>query len=144
MAEPRTTKYRLRYGAWGIAVDLTASVALGTKAPADAEPVSTHVWLDASPALTHPPTDRTGWRITPDEAAWLRHGPALAAPAVEARHAPRHTTVTVHRALFPLTDHQPEGLAAALLKWLEEEFELAPHPADATFDRPSNRYVYVW
>ncbi|WP_306334146.1 hypothetical protein [Streptomyces sp. KL118A] len=135
--------------AWGIAVDLTAEATFTTSPPAPSPsgsgpPVSPHVRLDASPALTHPPTDRSGWRITPEEAAWLRHGVALAAPAIEARHAPRHTTITVHRVLFPHTDYQPEGLAAAMLAWTEAEFALPPHPVDARFDPVTNRYVYSW
>ncbi|MEV5978041.1 hypothetical protein [Streptomyces sp. NPDC052114] len=125
MSEPRTTRYRLRRGAWGIAVDLTASVSTGTEAPEGADRISAHVWLDASPVLTHPPADRTGWRITPEEADRLRHGVALAAPAVESRHAPAHTTVTVHRVAFPLTDYEPEGLTSAVLQWLGEEFRTA-------------------
>ncbi|MCF3118872.1 hypothetical protein IPZ68_03990 [Streptomyces arenae] len=125
MSEPRTTRCRRRRGARGIAVDLTASVSLGADAPADAERVGTRVWLDASPVLTHPPTDRSGWRITPEEAAWLRRGVARAAPAVAALHAPAHTTVTVHRVLFPLADHAPEGLTTAVSQWLAEEYGLA-------------------
>ncbi|MFI7322564.1 hypothetical protein [Streptomyces venezuelae] len=140
----RTTRYRLLKGAWGIAVDLTAEARLSPAPPPSAHPVTPHVHLDPSPALTHPPTDHTGWRITPEEAEWLHHGLALAAPAVEARHAPRHTTITVHRVLFPHTDYQPEGLAAAMLRWTETQFDLPPHPVDARFDREANRYVYSW
>ncbi|MFD6437757.1 hypothetical protein [Streptomyces venezuelae] len=143
---PTTTRYRLFKGAWGIAVDLTASASLSSAPPPSAHPVTSHVHLDASPALTHPPSDRTGWRITPDEAGWLRHGLVLAAPALHTRNAPRHTTVTVHRVLFPHTDYQPEGLAAAMLRWTETELGLPPHPhpVDVRFDSAANRYVYSW
>ncbi|MFH8607899.1 hypothetical protein ACH4D5_10470 [Streptomyces sp. NPDC018029] len=130
--------------AWGIAVDLTADASLAAVPPAHAERVGAHVWLDVSPVLTHPPADRTGRRLAPEEAVWLRHGVALAAPAVAARHAPLHTTVTVHHVWFPETDYQPEGLAAAVIQWLEEEFTLPPHGVTATFDHPANRYVYTW
>ncbi|MFF8655040.1 hypothetical protein [Streptomyces huasconensis] len=140
----RTTAYRVIKGAWGIAVDLTAEVTLGVAPPVCAERVSPCVWLDAFPVLSHPPADRTGCRITPEEAVWLRHGVALAAPAVEVLTAPRHTTITVHRVRFPETDYQPEGLAAAVLAWTEAEFGLPPRPVEVRFDRSANRYVYGW
>ncbi|CAM5712059.1 hypothetical protein SALBM135S_04338 [Streptomyces alboniger] len=140
----RTMSYRMRAGAWGIAMDLTADAVLSAGPPGRGERVGGRVWLDASPVLAHPPADRSGLRILPEEVAWLRRGLALAGAAVEARNAPLHTTVTVHRVLFPLTDHQPEGFTAALLRWTEEEFGLEPRPVRASFDRRADRYVYDW
>ena len=102
------------------------------------------MWLDASPVPAHPPGDRSGLRVLPEESAWLRHGLTLAGGAVEARTAPLHTTVTVHRARSPLCDYQPEGLAAAMVRWAEEEFRLEPRAVRTTFDRQADRYVYDW
>ncbi|MER5784904.1 hypothetical protein ABT104_24810 [Streptomyces mobaraensis] len=69
----------------------------------------------------------------------------LATPALSAGlPAGHHTLVTVHRVRFPEADYQPEGLAAALLLWIEREFALPPHPVIVTFDRSANRYVYDW
>ncbi|MFE5811255.1 hypothetical protein [Streptomyces sp. NPDC056491] len=141
---PRTTRYRLRLGAWGIWVELTASASVGAGVPVTGERVADGVWLDVSPVLAHPPSDRRGKRLTAGEAAWLRHGLALAGPALAARGPGAHTLVTVDRVLFPEADFQPEGLAAALLRWAEEEFGLAPHPVRAHFDRGANRYVFRW
>lgn len=55
-----------------------------------------------------------------------------------------HALVTVHRVLFPETDFQPEGLAAALLLWVEREFGLPPFPVGAVFDRAAYRYRFTW
>ncbi|MFC8920885.1 hypothetical protein ACFT5C_34660 [Streptomyces sp. NPDC057116] len=140
----RTTSYRLLRGPWGIAVDLTADARLSPGPPAGAEHVAGRVWLDVAAVLNHPADDRSGWRITGDEAEWLRRGAALAAPAIEARFPGGHTTVTVRRVLFPQADFQPEGLAAALLRWAEEEFGLPAQSVDVAFDRAAGRYVYDW
>ncbi|MEV3989444.1 hypothetical protein AB0J57_11060 [Streptomyces sp. NPDC049837] len=140
----RTTSYRLRRGPWGIAVDLTAEARVSPEPPPGAEHVAGRVWLDPGPVLNHPAGDRSGWRITDDEADWLRRGAALAAPSVEARNPGAHTTITVRRVLFPPAGFQPEGLAAALVLWAEEEFGLPAHPVEAAFDRAAHRYVYDW
>ncbi|MFI9305373.1 hypothetical protein [Streptomyces triculaminicus] len=141
---PRTTRYRLFKGPWGIWIELTASAATSGRPPACGDQVSDGVWLDATPVLTHPPTDREGKRLSPGEAAWLRHGLSQAAPALTAATPGPHTLVTVHRVRFPETDYQPEGLAAALLQWAEQEFGLPPHALPVTFDRAANRYIYPW
>ncbi|MEX2986045.1 hypothetical protein [Streptomyces sp. C36] len=140
----RTTHYRLLRGPWGIWIELTASATVTAGPPARGEQVTDGVWLDAGPVLTHPPTDREGKRLSPAEAAWLHHGLTLAAPALTAAAPGPHTLVTVHRVRFPETDYQLEGLAAALLQWTEQEFDLPPHPLPVAFDRPANRYVYAW
>ncbi|MEU3923239.1 hypothetical protein [Streptomyces sp. NPDC029004] len=140
----RTTSYRLRRAPWGIAIDLTAEASLTPEPPVIGELVADRVWLDLAPVLNHPPSDRSGLRITEDEAAWLRHGVALAAGSIAAQNPSLHTTVAVQRVLFPLTDYQPEGLAAAVLEWTEKEFSLTSYPVEAEFDQRANRYVYTW
>jgi hypothetical protein len=42
------------------------------------------------------------------------------------------------------SDYQPEGLAVAMLRWLEEEFSLPDHDIQVTFDRNGNRYSFEW
>ncbi|GAA2464539.1 hypothetical protein GCM10010273_58940 [Streptomyces lavendulocolor] len=84
--------YRVRRGPWGIAADLTAGASVAPEPARGAEHVAGRVWLDLAPVLRHPHADRSGVRIAGGEAAWLRHGAALAAPAVEAgarRRTPR-------------------------------------------------------
>ncbi|MGA4839935.1 hypothetical protein [Streptomyces sp. G45] len=151
---------------WGIAIDLTATSAPLPAAQAGGGPsrVSGRVSLDVAPVLRHPPTDRTGLRLTPDEADWLRHGLTLTAARIEAALPPgERTLVTVHRVLFPGTDFQEEGLAGAIMAWAEAEFDLptptattattaattaAPGspevPPDVSFDPVRNRFVYAW
>lgn len=112
--------------------------------PVRSERIADRIWLDATPVRTHPATDRRGLRPHAEETDWLRHGMSLAAPALASLAPGSHTLVTVHRVLFPEADFQPEGLAAALLLWAEEEFGLPPHPVGVTFDRTVNRYLYEW
>ncbi|MFF3015769.1 hypothetical protein [Streptomyces sp. NPDC057939] len=141
---PRTVLHRVLRGPWGIRIELTASAAVGAAPPERGERVANGVWLDTTPVRTHPPADRRGKRLDAAEAGWLRHGAAVAAPAVAARHPGAHVLVTVDRVLFPEADFQPEGLAAAVLRWAEEEFALPPHAVDVTFDRTAGRYAYTW
>ena len=141
---PRTVLYRVLRGPWGIWIELTASAVVGAAPPGRGERVADGVWLDTAPVRTHPPTDRRGKRLDAAEAGLLRHGAAVAAPAVAARHPGAHVLITVHRVSFPEADFQPEGLAAALLRWAEEEFALAPHAVEVTFDRAADRYVHAW
>ncbi|MEU0662960.1 hypothetical protein [Streptomyces lavendulocolor] len=136
--------YRVRRGPWGIAVDLTAGASVAPEPARGAEHVAGRVWLDLAPVLRHPHADRSGVRIAGEEAAWLRHGAALAAPAVEAGAPAAHTTITVHRVYFHPCHFQPEGLAAALLLWAREEFGPPAHPGEASFDAAAGRYVYDW
>ncbi|MFD9359309.1 hypothetical protein [Streptomyces sp. NPDC060031] len=142
--DPRTSRYRLLRGPWGIWTELTASAAVTAERPTRGERVSEGVWLDTTPVRTHPVTDHRGVRLSAEEADWLRFGACLAAPALTCRAPGRRTLVTVHRVLFPEADFQPEGLAAALLLWAQEELGLPPHPVEATFDRAANRYAYDW
>ncbi|MFJ9466872.1 hypothetical protein [Streptomyces caniferus] len=130
---------------WGIAIDLTAGSASVAAPPFSAQRISDRVWLDATPVLDHPPTDRSGLRLTPDEVGWLQHGLGLAAEAIEAARPPgRHTLVTVHRVLFPEADFQPEGLAAAIIEWSQKEFSIPPVAFGTSFDRAANRFVFAW
>jgi hypothetical protein len=144
LPETRTTLYRLRQGPWGIWIKLTASTAVTAAPPLRGERIADRIWLDATPVRTHPATDRRGLRLLAEEADWLRHGMSLAAPGLASLTPASHTLVTVHRVLFPEADFQPEGLAAALLLWTEEEFGLPPYPVGVTFDRAANRYLYEW
>ncbi|WP_159393351.1 hypothetical protein [Streptomyces rimosus] len=130
---------------WGIAIDLTADSASLAAPPSSAQRISNRVWLDTTPVLGHPPTDRSGLRLTPDEVSWLRHGLGLAAEAIEAARLPgRHTLITVHRVLFPEADFQAEGLAAAIVEWSQREFSIPPVAFGTSFDRAANRFVFTW
>ncbi|MFJ9406149.1 hypothetical protein [Streptomyces sp. NPDC101393] len=141
----RTAVYRVFGAAWGIAIDLTAGSASVAAPPDGAQRISERVWLDATPVLEHPPTDRSGLRLTPDEVGWLRHGLGLAAEAIEAARPPgRHTLVTVHRVLFPEADFQAEGLAAAIIEWSRKEFGIPAVPLGISFDRAANRFAFAW
>ncbi|KWT62429.1 hypothetical protein ADL21_08270 [Streptomyces albus subsp. albus] len=141
----RTYAYRVLGPTWGVAIDLTAESASVAAPPCSARQVSDRVWLDTTPVLDHPPTDRSGLRLTPDEAGWLRHGLVLAAEAIEAARLPdRHTLVTVHRVLFAEADFQAAALAAAIIEWSQEEFSIPPVAFGTSFDRAANHFVFTW
>lgn len=141
----RTAVYRVLGPAGGIAIDLTAGAASVTAAPHSAERISDRIWLDTTPVLEHPATDRSGLRLTPDEAGWLRHGLSLAAEAIEAARPPgRRTLVTVYRVLFPETEFQAEGLAGAIIDWSQREFSIPEVAVGISFDRAASRFAFAW
>lgn len=140
-----TTVYRMLGPTWGIAIDLTAGSASLAAPPHSAERISHRIWLDATPVLTHSPTDHSGLRLTPDEVGWLRHGLSLAAEAIEAAQPPeRQTLVTVYRVLFPETEFQAEGLAGAIIDWSRREFSIPEVAVALSFDRAANRFAFIW
>ncbi|MFC9236770.1 hypothetical protein ACFTZK_09980 [Streptomyces decoyicus] len=141
----RTVVYRVLGPAGGIAIDLTAGWASVAAPPRSAERISSRIWLDATPVLEHPPTDRSGLRLATDEAGWLRHGLGLAAEAIEAAQPPgRQTLVTVYRVLFPETEFQAEGLAGAIIDWSQREFSIPEVAMGISFDRAANRFAFTW
>ncbi|MGW3012687.1 hypothetical protein ACWC9R_28165 [Streptomyces sp. NPDC001219] len=126
-------------------MDLTAASVSVAAPRAGAERVGDRIWLDTTPVLEHPPADRSGLRLTPDETRWLRHGLGLAAEAIEAARPPgRHLVVTVHRVLFPVADFQVEGLAGAIVEWSSTEFGIPEVAVGVSFDRAANRFLYDW
>ncbi|MFC9227966.1 hypothetical protein ACFTZI_03210 [Streptomyces decoyicus] len=140
-----TAVYRVLGPAGGIAIDLTAGAASVAAPPHGAERISSRIWLDATPVLEHPPADRSGLRLTADEAGWLRHGLSLAAEAIEAARPPdRQTLVTVYRVLFPETEFQAEGPAGAIIDWSQREFSIPEVAVGISFDGTANRFAFNW
>lgn len=121
-------------------------VGLGGSSPFGAERISNRIWLDTTPVLNHPPADRSGLRLTPDEVGWLRHGLGLTAEAIEVARPPgrQHILVTVHRVLFPEADFQAEGLAGAIVEWSQKEFGIPEVAVGISFDRAANRFLFIW
>ncbi|WP_052847547.1 hypothetical protein [Streptomyces avicenniae] len=127
--ETTTTVYRHLAGPWGLYVRLTAGALTGPPPP-DGVPV----------------TDRLSLRVrephaVEDDLAFLHEGLRHVAPAVTAAAGAGHVTVTVERFLYPLTDHQPEAMALAVLQWAAEHFGFPVPPSTVTFDRTANRYT---
>ncbi|MGX1880909.1 hypothetical protein [Streptomyces sp. NPDC055287] len=142
----RTIAYRVLGPGWGIAIDLTAASAPVAAPPVGGDRISARIWLDTGPVLNHPPSDRSGLRLTPDEVGWLRRGLGAVAAETEGILPPRVLTLlTVHRVLFPEAGFQAEGLAGAMMAWCREEFGLGPEPVGTvSFDRAANRFLYGW
>jgi hypothetical protein len=129
----RTLSFRVIRSSWGIAVDLTARGQTGPDRPVEAIRVGSKTWLNLS-ALTLPLDDT-------NHLVWAAR---RVADQVEAARPMADVTIEVHDVKYPLTDYQPEGVAAALIGWVVEEFDLEHPPIEITFDAEANRYVFAW
>jgi hypothetical protein len=90
-------------------------------------------WLDVSRV-----------QIGAADIAQLAFGLGLASPGIESHVATGHVVVEVQQVDYTPTDYQAEGMAAAMLGWAQEEFDLDPQDVDVDFDRDANRYVFRW
>lgn len=125
---PRTFAFRSLQGSWGIAIDLTAQAFAGAPETNAAEPVGTHIWLAVSTPL--PEADRRS----------LLAGLASVASRIDAVTNKADFLIEVQRVQYTPTDYQVEGLAAAIIGWACEEFQLGPPGTSVTFDPEKNRY----
>jgi hypothetical protein len=126
----RAYTYKVIKGPWGISVSLTARVERR-------EP-------PRRVAGSHRPTleIEDGLNLSVEEKRQLARGFAFAAADVMAACGSQAVTVVVEAVAYVESDYQPEGLAMAMLRWLEEEFALPGHDIRVTFDRNGNRYRF--
>lgn len=128
----RTYTYKVIKSSWGIRVALTAR--------ADGRDPLEGV------AGSHRPTleIEDGVNLSTEEKQQLDHGFACASDEVMKACGSQAVTIVVESVFYVESDYQPEGLAVAMLRWLEEEFSLPRHDIPATFDRNANRYSFEW
>ncbi|MEU8215315.1 hypothetical protein AB0C47_06045 [Micromonospora taraxaci] len=74
----------------------------------------------------------------------LRNGLGVVAAEISESAGGRPVTVSVLNLTYQECDFQVEGLAVAMCRWAEQEFGLASHRVDESFDRERNRYVFDW
>ena len=131
MGNDRTFPLRILQGSWGIAIDLTARVVLGSEPPAGVHAAGRRTWLDVS-----------GAQLSDIDVGHLLAGLSYVATAIERIRSEAAITIKVLSAAYSPTDYQPDGMAAAIVGWVSEEFELDPAPrVDVHFDAQNNRYV---
>ncbi|MEY9937101.1 hypothetical protein [Streptacidiphilus sp. MAP5-3] len=128
----RTYTFKVIKGSWGIRVALTARA--DRRDPSGGMASSQRPILDIE----------DGVNLSAAEKAQLARGFAFAADEVMTVCAPQAVTVVVESVSYVESDYQPEGLAVAILRWLEEEFCLPGHDVHVTFDRDANLYRFEW
>jgi hypothetical protein len=128
----RTYTYKVIKGSWGIRVALTARAER-------CEPLG-------GAAGSHRPMleieDRVN--LSSEEKQQLTRGFEFAADEVMKASGSQAVTVVLESVSYVESDYQPEGLAVAMLRWLEEEFSLPDHDIQVTFDRNANVYSFGW
>jgi hypothetical protein len=129
----RTFALRLLKSTWGIAIDLQAQAQFLLEAPSGLILAGERTWLDASKI-----------KLAEQDITQLASGLSLASPMIERQHASGHVVVEVLQVDYTPTDYQPEGMAAAMLGWAAEEFELDLPQVEVDFDKEANRYVFRW
>jgi hypothetical protein len=74
---------------------------------------------------------------------YLHLGLSLLADEFDEKFKHREPVVVILKAVdFNPLDYQDEGLAAALMCWMSEEFEIPIAPLEIKFDRANNRYLF--
>jgi hypothetical protein len=126
----RTFPLRILKASWGIAIDLQARAVLAEDPPHDLLRVSPRVWLDVS-----------GVQLPDADIEQLVRGLTVMAPAIEKKNQDEYVIIQVGRVSYTPTDYQPEGMAAAMIGWVAEEFGLDSPVRDIYFDKNANRYV---
>jgi hypothetical protein len=127
----RTFSLRILKASWGIAIDLQARAVLAEDPPHDLLSVSPRVWLDVS-----------GVQLPDADIKQLVRGLTVMAPAIENKNQDAYVIIEVGRVSYTPTDYQPEGMAAAMIGWVAEEFGLDSPVIDVYFDKNANRYVF--
>jgi hypothetical protein len=127
----RTFALRVLQASWGIAIDLRARAVFDDVLPPESLLVGNRVALDL-----------TDVQLGAEEVEQLQRGLRLMTPAIELAHPDGKILIKIGEVGFTPTDYQPEGLAAAMIGWASEEFQLDPVPWDFKFDASTNRYVF--
>ena len=129
----RTFELRILKASWGIAIDLTAEAQWRFGAPEGLMKAGDRVWLDASAV-----------QLGPADIEQLRLGLSRVSPQVAAKDPERQIIVRIIDVSYTPTDYQAEGMAAAMVGWASEEFDLPRPELAVQFDKMANRYVFPW
>ena len=129
----RTFALRILKASWGIAIDLAADAQRRAEPPEGALPAGDRVWLDVSHVA-----------LGPRDIEQLRLGLSRVSPMIASRDPGHHVLVQIDDVRYTPTDYQPEGMAAAIIGWATEEFDLPQPDLEVRFNRDENRYVFEW
>lgn len=129
----RTFALRILKSTWGIAIDLQAQSRILDEVPGGLIKAGERTWLDASKI-----------KLGDQDISQLASGLSLASPMIERQHGSGHVVVDVLHVDYAPTDYQAEGMAAAMLGWAAEEFDLDSPQVEVEFDKEANRYVFCW
>jgi hypothetical protein len=127
----RTFPLRILKWSWGIAIDLRARAVLAAQPRAGALRVGDRLQLDVSQV-----------QLPDQDIEQLIRGLRIMAEKIMAAQPHGYVVVEVDKVKYTPTDYQPEGVAAAMIGWAAEEFELTPPDMDVYFDKTKNRYVF--
>lgn len=131
MNDWRTFPLRVLKAAWGIAIDLRARAVFSAQVPSGLLTAGNRVLLDVSKV-----------QLPAVDVEQLQTGLQAMAAAIEASVAHGYIVIEVGDVNYTPTDYQPEGLAAAMVGWVCEEFGLESPMKDVRFDRANNKYVF--
>lgn len=134
--EPRTYPYRLIKAGWGIHITITANREFCDDMPANA-----HVIPDVPVGLTF--SDQA-CGLPAEIREQLVEAVSAAAEEISASVHGQPVLIDVSAFVFPELDFQLEGVPVAMRRWIEDEFGLEPREIIASFDRPTNTYVFHW
>ncbi|GIF72431.1 hypothetical protein [Asanoa siamensis] len=138
----RNYRFKRQTNKVGTFAGVTAETLRSEDPPADLEPISDRVWLDASRVVD-------GFRGTPltvseEETDWLRVGLRRVADDIERATSGGHVVVAVRALEIVEVDYIPAALAPAIAGWAAEEFGFPLLRADITHNGQTNQHVVTW
>lgn len=133
VSEWRTFALRVLKSSWGVAIDLRARAVTAAEPPTGSLRATERVLLD----VRHVPLPAV------DVTQLLRGLRVVAGPIEAAMPGEDYVVVEVVEVSYTPTDYQPDGVAAVMIGWAMEEFDLAQPDIDVHFEKSENRYVFA-
>ncbi len=129
-----TYVYRLIKSSWGIRISITARVEQRVSMGGVRVSPGEELWLEFPDAST----------LTEIEKAEVVRGLRFVSREIAEKTGSKDRVVVIESISYVESDFQLEGLAVAMLRWAEVQFELQVHEIDVAFDRESNGYIFEW
>ncbi len=129
-----TYVYRLIKSSWGIRISITARVEQRVSMGGVRVSPGEELWLEFPDAST----------LTEIEKAEVVRGLRFVSREIAEKTGSKDRVVVIESISYVESDFQLEGLAVAMLRWAEVQFELKVHEIDVAFDRESNGYIFEW
>jgi hypothetical protein len=127
----RTSALRIIKTSWGIAIDIHARTEMVDRINGDALSVTPRVFLKL-----------TGVILPTADVNYILRGIKRMAPALEGKEPEKLIVIEVDQVIYTPTDYQPEGVEAAIIGWICEDFGLPSPIENVSFDRAANKYTF--
>lgn len=135
MSASRTHLYRLIKSSWGIRISITAEVHFRCQMDALQTGPGSPVWIARG---------TSEGKLSDADIRELAKGLNYVASEISDKVGGGRVHVMITDVAYVESDFQVEGLAVAMCRWAEAEFNLMHHEIVESYDRSTNRYTFEW